>query len=802
MNRRKLALASTVLSSLTLWAAASAEAQTTSGTPSDQRQAPAGVAAIGEVVVTAEKRTEKLERVPIPISAYSSKQRDLIGIQTIQDIAEFTPGLTYGGPDAAIAIRGIGRVTNALGTDPGVATYYDGVYQSDTSFASLPTFLAAQEEILRGPQGTLYGRNSIGGAINVTTFKPTDTFQAEFDQTIGNYETSYTGLRVSGPIAQNLDFLLAGVFNYQGQGYIHNIAGPDTGTTRTPSLEAQLEYRPTDKLKFWVTYDVSFVNSVPAIGAGNSASPYNNAATPANETFNGLVLNPLYGYTVPNPGVKDIFKNNIGYVGYEREPIPTQIATFHVDWDLGPATLKYIGGYTRFSSVISEDIDYTGRTTPFTIPYTGVCVPGYCPYPSGISVSPTNTVNIADSDEDWSNELDLTSNGKGPARWIVGLYQFGEAETGNFALANPGQLELQNPVGGPPNPTGAYYTADANLQSHSYAVFGQFDYDLTHDLTLTGGLRYTLDDKTGTESIDFNYFNPNATSTNQSYQLQSAQRADKGQWSGLTGKAAIEYRPDRSTNVYFSFSRGYKSGGFALGDFDLVPDVKPEYVNTFDVGLKEVVGHTLQMNLDAFYYDYDDFQARAYIYLNGIAMGNLLNVPKSRAYGVEEEAVWSPVDDLQLTLSYSYLNAKIDEFSGAIDSTNLNVPGPQNLAGQDLPLSPRNKIAFNALYTFNFTPGSLSLSGTVAWTDRSYAALFDTRLNLIPASSNVEARATWEDAEKRYSVIVFVNNLLDTVSINSVGGSQNFLPLSGFTQARDLVLNPPRTFGIEVKRFF
>jgi iron complex outermembrane receptor protein len=787
-----------------------ANAQSAAGQSAGPSQS-AGVAEVGTVVVTAQKRVEKLEQVPIAISAYSSKERDLKGIETIEDLAKFTPGMSYGGPNSAVSIRGVGRVTNAFGVDNGVAEYYNGVYESDSSFVGLPTFFTDQTEILRGPQGTLYGRNSIGGAINIVTHKPTDTFQGELWQTFGNYDTSLTGLRVSGPITDKLDFLVAGYYDYQGQGYVHNIGGKDLGTDSTPDLEAQLDYRPNDKFDVWLTYDVSFLNFREPVGV--SSSPY----ITTNPTYNGLVLNPLFGYTTPNPGVTNLWKQNIGYAGFARESIPTQEATVHVDWDLGPATLKYIGGFTRYNVQVSEDIDYSSRK-PFVMPYTGVCITGvYCPYPNGITVSPTNVVNVDEDTTDWSNELDLTSNGAGPLKWIAGLYMFGEDAVGGTQLANPGQTELLQPYtfGGAPvasNPAGAYLTSDVAVRTHSYAAFAQVDYNITDQLTLTGGVRYTLDEKNGSEFENLIYFNPNATSSNHSFDLITGNpgfpgggmgREDTGRWSGLSGKLDAEYRPNPNTNLFFTYSRGYKSGAFGLGDFDQVPDVGPEFVDDFEGGWKQVIGRTWQLNSDVFYYNYTNMQVvSSYQPIpGGPSLSSLRSVPKARSYGFEEEAIWSPIQPLQITLSYSYLNAKIVEFNNQVDPNSLNTNG-QNLAGQDLPLSPRDKVALNILYKWAFEPGSLTVSGTYSWVDKSYAALFDSPLTVMPGYSDVDARLTWAAASKRYQLIAFAANLFNVTSISSVSSSNAYRPIPGFTGARLLTLNPPRTFGVQLKYFF
>jgi len=142
-----------------------------------------------EIVVTAEKRQANLQEVPVAISAFTSETRDLLGITNIQDLTDFTPGLSYASTLDRMSLRGVGRLTNNYGSDPGIATYSDGFYTASNVEAGKPPIVTDRIEVLRGPQGTLYGRNSIGGALNIVSKRPTDTFQSEVRATVGNYDT-------------------------------------------------------------------------------------------------------------------------------------------------------------------------------------------------------------------------------------------------------------------------------------------------------------------------------------------------------------------------------------------------------------------------------------------------------------------------------------------------------------------------------------------------------------------------------------------------------------------------------------
>src|SRR6202046_5178701 len=211
---------------------------------------------IAEIVVTAEKRNESLEDVPVAISAYTSKTRDLIGIDSIQDMTNFTPGLAYSTSLDRAFIRGVGRETNNLSTNPGVATYADGVYNSSVVAASGDELFEDRIEVLRGPQGTLYGRNAIAGTINSISKRPTNDWTAEVRAKWGNFGTYDVEGKVSGPISDTMRFKFGGYRNTQENGYYRNVLNgqsesSDLGRGNFFYWEAQFEWDITPDVEFW-----------------------------------------------------------------------------------------------------------------------------------------------------------------------------------------------------------------------------------------------------------------------------------------------------------------------------------------------------------------------------------------------------------------------------------------------------------------------------------------------------------------------------------------------------------------------
>ena len=234
-----------------------------------------GGTTIGELVVTAEKREQNLQTVPVAISAYTAAKRQLMGIDSIQDMTNFTPGLEYNSSTDRISLRGVGRQTNVLSADASVANYSDGIYETFAVGAGASTLFVDRVEVLRGPQGTLYGRNSIGGAINIISRHPTTTPYAEIRGTYANYNHFNLEAAVSGPITDNIQGRLSGNFEKQTQGWVHNIvpgAADEGNVIKQFYIEEQLQWKISDKLDFWEKVGMNqWANGSGGPGAASAA---------------------------------------------------------------------------------------------------------------------------------------------------------------------------------------------------------------------------------------------------------------------------------------------------------------------------------------------------------------------------------------------------------------------------------------------------------------------------------------------------------------------------------------------------
>jgi len=805
-----------------------------------QDKAPAE---LEELVVTAEKREQSLQDVPVAISAFTSDHRDLVGIIGVQDLVNFTPGMNYSGTDR-VSLRGAGRNTFYIGNDPGVAVYTDGFYSASTSELFKTPLFFERVEVLRGPQGTLYGRNALGGAVNVISKRPSHEFSGEVRGVVANYDRYQIEGTVSIPLAEHLRIKIGGGHDDQSKGFIKNIgSGGDSGTIKRDYFEVQAEAELGEKTTAWVRYSRTSWDDSTGIGnlLFNLVTPYE--TTTIFGPIAGLNANAAFGYNVPNPGVKD------PYVQNANTPSTGQLRGNHlligqITYDLGFAELKWIGGFQSYEYQTTYELDLTNRTTPIILPGAaaagGGLIPTFLDYKN----------DFKEHRKYYSNELNLTSKGDGPLEWILGLYQYHEDATQHGQLSSPQQAQLATPIfqnftAAPSNPNRNFADLLSHLHSDAYAVFGQATYAFNDQWSLTGGLRYTKDEKSGDETQRLILFFPplfGNFAVDVSSDLNPAVagiqnfRTLSDSWDAVTGTLNLDWKPDATTLAYAKYSRGYKSGGFLLGTVSPVPEAKSEFVDAYEIGLKKTFAGQLQVNASLFYNDYKDLQLNlSQLNASGTSSSsNFINVD-AEAKGLELEALWQPVHNLQLSLSYGYLDTKITKGccfynpsdpgallpgaqpSGGVVVTNGARLVFQSLVGNELYQSPKNKVAANVNYTFDFDPGSLTLSASYFWTDSTVYQPFDDPSVRSPAYDVTDFRAIWKDVQNRYSIIGFVKNAFDQYGVSSTSSTN---PTANFaTPNPGIVVNgvpylrqtgtsivqgliAPRTYGLELQYRF
>ena len=879
---------------------------------------------IEELVVTAEKRSQNLQDVPVAISAFTDQKRELVGINSIQDMTNFTPGLQYNSSTDRISLRGVGRQTNVLSADASVANYNDGVYETFAVQAGRSTLFLDRVEILRGPQGTLYGRNSIGGAINEISKKPTQTPFAEVRASYANYNHSMLEAAVSGPITDNIQYRIAGDWERQTQGWTKNIVPgmPDEGNVINEwFLEGQLQGKfLDDHLELWGKLaGGQWYNG--AGGPGSGSGGWSPAPYPTFETGVGATqLNPGYACAPGTPVTNVVNLSPAGCVNpAQKDPwhvaraIPYKVdlplyntVAIHATWHAKGFDIKYVTGGVDYHYHLTGPTGPAGAPNVASAPIAAYTLPG------GLTINPRESFDYREYNRFWSHEINLISTNDSPLQYVVGAYYFKQHYTQPVITQNPTQTQWNGPFGAPGffcaqtggvcAPETGYRRFDnrPDVNAVSWAGFGQLDWKLSEQWKLTGGLRYSHDRKYGSESVrilcfavpacfaapEFAPFIPGGIPVVDLTQLPGVVSAPAGtaadplprgvtskttynsatgfakrnydsDWGAATGTLGAEWQPDGDTNLFAKYSRGYKSGGFNIGIFTVltnVPWTDKEIVDSFEVGLKKTFNQNLQANIAVFRYDYKNLQIpiSSVSTVGGLSQGstNFYNVPKSVSQGVEIEVTYQPIDNLQILFNYSYLDASVTEGT-AIDiadpaalnpaarptqtvaqcvaaATTSNpcpgdvfsagVPGGgfarfQDLSGNRLPNSAKNKVAVNVNYTWKLDVGDVAASVSYIWRDKQYGSLFTRSFNEAPSWSQVDARVTWITRDSKTKVIVFVKNLLDDLgydagaygsryvgTVNSPAGVATVVNQGTFS---NYSVTPPRTYGIELQyKFF
>ncbi len=862
---------------------------------------------ITEVVVTAEKREQSLQQVPVAVSAFTAEKRDLVGIQSVVDQTNYTPGLTYQPSLDRLSLRGVGRLVNAHTVDSGTAIYVDGAFTTSTFEAGRDPLFVERTEILRGPQGTLYGRNAIGGAYNVISKRPSKELSGEARLTIGNYDREEITGRLSGPITDHLRFSVGYQKILQGEGFINNISGaPGLRFTTTDGVrdqdyfEAQLEGE-VGKLDFWFYYGKNQWNDSAPPGTvtngGTLAPPEINPyfgsgsilLTPiASFGFTGGLNTRFLGPVRGNPALVTGDPFNVQTnVAFKNTLHENDIARTHLTYHFNDFDVKYIGAFTRYNYKYFNDTDQTSVTS-FQIPVTGApCLQlqavGACG-PLTVFPNVTNTYN--EDEEFFSHEINIASTWDKPLQYIAGLYYYHEKFQYPIDVFQSDQPQLDRPLNAvtmlpaAPNPTRLLLHNNQFFSVSSKAAFAQLDYKFFDNFKLTGGLRYTSDEKKGVEeqrvvcfalpacginpsnlgaligavptvpgSIDITLAQAGTISTAQVASLATTgaasgagqqgvlgytydrttgnlRRSLRDGWNDVTGTAGLEWTPDRKTLAYFKYSRGYKSGAFNTitgSTFSAAPYAKPEQADDFELGLKKDWTRRIQTNITGFYELYYDAQYPLTVsQATGPAIGVFYNIPRSIIQGVEVESVFAPIDHLNILFTYAYLDAHISKAccvsdpndptatqpgarpagasnQGAVDSfTGLPARG-QDLKGNPLPLSPKNKLAINGNYTFDLGQyGTLIGSASYIWRDQQYSQIFQRSYNLSPSTDQIDLRLTYKEPNNRFEIILYGRNITNNVNFETLTGTR----YSTGTVYQNYILQDPRTYGVQFQARF
>jgi iron complex outermembrane receptor protein len=908
---------------------------------------------LAEVVVTAERRQTSLQKVPVAVSVFTAKERDAIGINSVQDVTNFAPGFTYDQGNTHAYIRGVGRQSINLTSENRVAVYEDGLYVYSPYQLDKSSLFLTQEQIERGPQN-VGGRNADGGSIDMISVRPTVDPYAEVRASVGNYETYNLEAAASGEVAPGIQARIAAYDHQQDQGYYKNVdGGPSEGNDiHEWYVEGQLQGKIGDHADFWYRGFVSGWLNRGDAGARDGVSPGSYDETQLTDgngySGGGLFVNPNYGYAAlpgaaHNAALATVGPNftptavTFAQPGILNNPSTVQNRDFAailprdntlknyfgdqitLNYHFPGADLKYIGGYQQYDynlNYSTPDSDVTSYTLPGSTvacgtvvaafagtPLAGLNCPtafplagqGALPAASQLVINPTVDLHYQENDRWFSHELNLQSTTDGPIQWQIGGFYYFQNYANPISDSDTSQPQLSHPYLVPPLTTGApagilsianpnnyIFVNDYELSVESAGAYAQASYKINDDFKITGNVRYSTDEKRGTEwdrDIAFNNqiiegYSPLLGANTPSIDVTTSQicptgnpasctsgalakgvssiatlvtsgryagdyqRSLDGNSSAITGGAGIEYTPNRDTFLYARYSRGYQALTFNAGQVGPSPEVGPETIDDYEVGYKQNIGRKISFDVDAFYYNYSNLQVPLSVPVGTVIVGEFLNIPSSVSTGIEFEGSWAPIPDLLLTASYSYDYTAIqtgcsitgtgaaavargtcvedtnDPQAVAAGANKAGVIGGvalQSVKGNPLPEAPQNKFAINANYTFHFSPGSLTLSGSFVYRDSQDGTIFDRKYDNAPSWTEADFRALWKSSGDRYEIIGYVKNAFNTVGYGAADGgyglsgnaSATTTPAAGLFQNNIFELTPPRTYGLEVRyKFF
>jgi len=781
-----------------------------------QDEAPDSERKMDTVLVTAQQREQNLQEVPITLQVLSADALSTLAADNMGDIDAFVPGLEVsdGSPtQPKYKIRGIQTSDFGVGTDPAVGIYVDGVYAARTG-ASLLAFNDVERiEVIKGPQGTLFGRNSAAGAVSITTRKPSDKFEAEVGVRAGEYNKQRIEGLLNLPVNDKVAIRLNGVMNKRDGIYTDAATGQDLGREDNWAIKGALRWDLTPDTRAILTYthDELDQDARPAIGIVNVPDAPGQPAYPVDET---AYLNPF------NAKIRNDVINN----SEARELDEIDLAITH---DFGSFTLASTTAYRTFDTNNREDEDGTNRIDLYF-----------------------DTENV-ESNESFYQEFRATGE-TGPLNWVVGASYYDESadqrsntfaytDTINTALGN---LGLGTPFSDIDNFVLIPFGIDARLLGNgwredminhgdfkAYAAFADVIWEATDKLSLTGGVRYTKDEKSFTWLNDPRYA-PELDATLAALDemgilgLVGASPADfqfdlvfdmsglagvpcdngvtvaegvtcelNDEWSNVSPRFVVDYKLTDNVLLFASYAKGYKAGGF--NSVEQASRFDNEDVTNYEAGIKSTFPSVgVLVNASVFQYTYNDKQSISLV--SGVNGSNVsqyvVDTSDEEAYGLDLQVEWAPTNDLSFFGNAQYIDAT---YKDNITRSGIDLSGEPT--GE-----PEWSFAFGGQYVLDLKGnGEVEFSASHAYTgerrcnadsDAQGTCLGYAAFSVGEAQERTDIRAFWTAESGRYQVGAFVKNLFDNRYVTGVNN------ITVGTQGTAFVdLTDPQIWGVDFK---
>ena len=767
-----------------------------------------------EIVVTSQKREQSLQDVGIAVTAFSGDQIDRLGIEDSVELIRFTPGVSLagdiGGQRALFAIRGVVQNDFADHAEAPVAVYIDEGYLASTQAQTFGLFDVERVEILKGPQGTLFGRNATGGLVHSITRKPTDDSEGYFEAGYASFDHYRLEGAVGGPLGEKVRARVSAMYNkqgeileniYDGSDALGNVGTPGGGQNGynddTVALRGQIEFDLNEDAELWVS--ANYARTIKSEG------PYQGVGTVAVLDAEGRHVDTLYSRDVPagcealsavdgscinmfadgdTDGVRPVVGGDLfGYIdpdgsgnltnkdfAFEDENrLRSTAVTAKLTYDLDWSVLTAITDYKDFSRSISLDSDQS-------------------PTPLALFQSEGDI-------EQFSQELRLNGEGE-RTNWVAGLYYLkvntdvtqglSYPENSPFLVGFPQQvLGLEGVVFGPfeDNTTGL-------LRTNSYSAFGQLDYTISDQLTLTVGARLILEEKDYDQTIgEFANTDDRLVETDISTgfvpRAPFSESTSDTLWSG---KVQLDYRPNDDVLLYAGINRGVKAGSFNAKLFDgvtLADDEIPydeEVLLAYEVGFKvDMAEGRARLNGAAFWYDYNGFQAFTWQNNSGFVTNN-----DAEYKGFELELFTNPAEGLDIIAGLSYTDAQVFDVEIAPGIQRDVIPA----------FTPKWQASGIVRYAWAAFSGTMAAQASVNYQSSIYHNLRNFTAQRFDGYAIMDAQVNWEDDEGNWLVTAYVDNLNN--SDNQVIGF-DVSSFGGYTQES---YAKPRTWGLTVRRNF
>jgi iron complex outermembrane receptor protein len=786
-----------LLAAVALFFGSSAAAQDTQGA----RPANLPGLALEEIIVTARKREESIQESPISITAFSEADMAMRGMSDISDLGAYTPNMSFAAGDALfgnsssafVFIRGVGQTDSALFADAGVGIFLDGVFLARSQGTVLELLDLARVEVLRGPQGTLFGRNTIGGAVSLVTKKPDADFHGDAELTIGRYDRQDAKLRVNVPVSDNFFLGLAASSNNR-DGY-------------TDSAFDGTEYGDIDRDQFrgvarWIASD-----AVEVILTGDYHRKRENGPLQKAIRIEPAAIQPLYNEAAREGGGYEFAADpwalpgsslyeNFTSISNPADDVDTWGVSATVDWTVGPVLVTSITSYREMENLTELDADGT----------------------PGRWLDPGQEIE----QDQFSQELRFSGVGANDRlTWLFGAYYFEEEglsitrvdlfadlfqnlEAAPFMEVDgflpPGSCPPPPDVvvpcaGGAGNPFNLFWVdtvgagddpalSHNNTSNDNYAFFLHTTYDFTHKIAATVGVRYTHEEKS---LIQFD-----TDIVTGEILPSSLDRDEEGTWESWTPRFGLDFRVSDEVLIYASASKGFKSGGFNGRSqnrprFDVYD---PEELWSYEIGFKsEWFDNRFRLNGAVFFNEYDGIQFTASdVDDEGNAVFQLTNAGDAEISGVELEFIARLGERLQLDGGVGYLDTEYTKV--------LPTPGSQITLDNAFPRAPEWTMNFGAEYMQPLGgAGSLITRLDFLSVSRVEQDIFNTPAISQAGYSKVNARFVYQPVSRRWEVAAFVNNVTDEETI-AAGFTVAALGYDLITPARK------REWGASFRLFF